>query len=49
MTGSAIPKELLKNNGSKGLYLFFNDMPLEQANQLIAYAEKNWSDVKGTF
>lgn len=42
-------ERIVKKYGSKGLYLFFNDMPLDQANQLIAYAEKNWSDVKGTF
>lgn len=40
---------IVKKYGSKGLYLFFNDMPLEQAEELMDYAEKNWSDVKGTF
>lgn len=40
---------IVKKYGSKGLYLFFDDMPLAQAEQLIDYAEKNWSDVNGSF
>ncbi|MDD3218795.1 MAG: trimethylamine corrinoid protein 2 [Lachnospiraceae bacterium] len=40
---------IVKKYGSKGLYLYFDDMPLKQAEELMAYAEKNWSDVKGTF
>ena len=40
---------IVKKYGSKGLYLFFNDMPLEWAEELMDYAEKNWCDVKGTF
>ena len=42
-------ERIVKKYGSKGLYLFFNDMPLKQAEELVAYGEKNWSDVKGTF
>ncbi len=41
-------ERIVKKYGSRGLYLFFNDMPLEQAQELLEYAEKNWSDVKGT-
>ncbi|WP_095176040.1 MULTISPECIES: trimethylamine corrinoid protein 2 [Blautia] len=40
---------IVKKYGSKGLYLFFNDMPLEWAEELMDYAEKNWCDVKGSF
>lgn len=40
---------IVKRYGSKGLYFFFNDMPLADANELMAYAAKNWSNVKGTF
>lgn len=40
---------IVKKYGSRGLYLFFSDMPLDQANRLMEYAEKNWSDVEGTW
>ena len=31
------------------IFFFFPEMSLEQAEKLIAYADANWSDVKGTF
>ena len=31
------------------MYLMFPEMSLEQGQKLIAYAEENWSDVKGTY
>lgn len=40
---------LVKKYGSHSLYLMFPEMSLEQGEKLIAYAEENWSDVKGTF
>ena len=40
---------IVKKYGSKGLFLFFNDMPLEWAEVLMDYAEIIWCDVKGTF
>lgn len=42
-------ERIVKKYGSKGLYLYFSDMPLAQAEELMAYAQKNWSNVKGTF
>ena len=35
--------------GSHSLFLFFPEMSLEQANTLIAHADKYWSDIEGTF
>lgn len=40
---------IVQKYGSKGLFLYFDDMPLEQAEKLMNYAESHWSDVKGTF
>ena len=40
---------IVQKYGSHSLYLFFPDMPMEQAEKLIAYAKEHWSDVQGTF
>ena len=42
-------ERIVKKYGSKGLFLYFDDMPIDQAHVLMDYAEKNWSDVQGTF
>ena len=39
----------MKKYGSDRIFFFFPEMSLEQAEKLIAYADANWSDVKGTF
>lgn len=39
---------IVKRYGSHSLFLFFPEMSLEQANNLIEYADKNWSDIQGT-
>ena len=31
------------------LFLLFPEMSMEQAAYLLDYADRNWSDVKGTF
>ena len=33
---------------SSSVFFFLPEMSLEQAEKLIDYAEKNWSDIKGT-
>lgn len=40
---------LVKKYGSHSLFLMFPEMSMEQANYLMDYADKNWSDVEGTF
>ena len=35
--------------GSHSLFLLFPEMSMEQAAYLLDYADRNWSDVKGTF
>ena len=40
---------IVQKYGSHSLYLMFPEMSMEQATTLIDYAEKHWSDVKGTF
>ena len=40
---------IVQKYGSHSLYLMFPEMSLEQAQRLIDYAEKNWSDIRGTF
>ncbi len=39
---------IVKRYGSHSLFLFFPEMSLKQANTLIEYADKNWSDIQGT-
>ena len=40
---------IVKKYGSHSLFLLFPEMSLEQAAYLLDYADRNWSDVKGTF
>lgn len=40
---------LVQKYGSHSLFLFFPEMSMKDAEELLAYADKNWSDVKGTF
>lgn len=40
---------LVKKYGSDCLYFYFNPMSMADAKKLLAYAEENWRDVKGTF
>lgn len=40
---------IVQKYGSHSLFLLFPEMSMKQAEYLLDYAEKNWSDVKGTF
>lgn len=40
---------IVKRYGSNCLFLMFPEMSMKQAETLIDYAEKNWSDIEGTF
>lgn len=40
---------IVQKYGSHSLFLLFPEMSMEQAEYLLDYAEKHWSDVKGTF
>lgn len=40
---------LVQRYGSHSMLLFFNPMPIKDAEKLMAYAEAHWKDVKGTF
>lgn len=40
---------LVQKYGSHSLFLFFPEMSLDEGKRLLEYADKNWSDVKGTF
>lgn len=40
---------IVQKYGSHSLFLLFPEMSMEQAEYLLDYADKNWSDVKGTF
>ena len=40
---------IVKKYGSHSLFLLFPEMSMEQAAYLLDYADRNWSDVKGTF
>ena len=40
---------IVKKYGSHSLFFLFPEMSMEQAVYLLDYADKNWSDVKGTF
>lgn len=40
---------IVKKYGSHSLFLLFPEMSMEQAAYLLDYADKNWSDVKGSF
>lgn len=40
---------IVQKYGSHSLFLLFPEMSMEQAEYLLDYADKNWSDVKGSF
>lgn len=40
---------IVKKYGSHSLFIHFPEMSLKQAEYLLDYADKNWSDVKGSF
>ena len=40
---------IVKKYGSHSLFLLFPEMSMEQAAYLLDYADRNWSDVKGTY
>lgn len=40
---------LVQKYGSRGLFLMFPEMSMEQANRLLDYADAHWSDVEGSF
>lgn len=40
---------LVKRYGSHSMLLYFNPMPLADAEKLMAYAEAHWKDIPGTF
>ena len=42
-------ERIVKRYGSARLFFFLPEMSYEQAVTLIEYAEKNWSDVEGSF
>jgi 5-methyltetrahydrofolate--homocysteine methyltransferase len=39
---------IVKKYGSRGLFLMFPGMSLEEAEKLLDHAEKKWSDIEGT-
>lgn len=42
-------ERLVKKYGSHSLFLHFPEMSEEQAEYLMSYAERNWSNIEGTF
>ena len=40
---------IVKKYGSHSLFLLFPEMSMEQAAYLLDYADRNWSNVKGTY
>ncbi len=40
---------IVQKYGSHSLFLYFPDMPMEQAQRLLAYAQEHWKDVPGSF
>lgn len=42
-------ERIVRKYGSRGLFFYFPEMPLDQALRLTEYADKHWSDVEGTF
>ena len=40
---------IVKKYGSHSLFLLFPEMSMQQAEYLLDYADKHWSDIKGTF
>ncbi len=41
--------KLIARYGTNALFLYFNPMPIEQAERLMEYAEKNWCDIEGSY
>lgn len=41
--------KLVKRYGSNAMFLFFPNMPKVDADKLLDFAEKNWSDVEGSY
>ncbi len=41
--------KLVKRYGSQALFMHFPEMSMWDAEKLIGYAEKNWSDIEGSF
>jgi len=41
--------KLVQRYGSHSMFLYFPEMPRADADKLLAHAEKNWSDIKGSF
>lgn len=42
-------ERLVRKYGSHSLFLHYPDMSMADAERLLGYAEKNWSDVQGSF
>lgn len=40
---------LVQKYGSHSILLYFDPMPMKDAEKLLSYAEEHWKDVKGTF
>jgi hypothetical protein len=40
---------IVKRYGSHSLFLYYPEMSMEHAQKLLDYADKNWSNVEGTF
>jgi hypothetical protein len=40
---------LVHKYGSHSLFLHFPEMSMSEADRLLSYADKNWSDIEGTF
>jgi hypothetical protein len=41
--------KLVKRYGSHSLFMHFPEMSMQEAEKLLNYAEKNWSDIEGSF
>ncbi|MFA9465661.1 MAG: trimethylamine corrinoid protein 2 [Velocimicrobium sp.] len=42
-------EKLVYRYGSNAMFLYFPEMPLEDAQRLIAYADEHWSDIEGDY
>jgi 5-methyltetrahydrofolate--homocysteine methyltransferase len=40
---------LVKKYGSNRLFFMFPEMSMNQAEELLAYGDAHWSDIKGSF
>jgi len=41
--------KLVERYGSNAMFLYFSPMPIEQAKLLLDHAERNWSDIEGSY